>query len=394
MSGVAFHSGGPMTVAVNSANVMQDLVRDAIESRTPLRIAGRSHWMDAGRPVAATRIASLAGDSGVVDYVPGDLTITVRGGTTLAEIEKVTAAEGQWLPLDPHGSAGGTIGATIATGSFGPLAHGFGRARDLVLGLTFVTGEGRVVKGGGRVVKNVAGFDLVRLLTGSWGTIGIVTEATLRLYARPQTSLTVAMTVPDGQAALAARLDSILGAPVTPLAVELMDPSVTARLGGPARSSILIELGGNAASVLAQRNCLSRLGGMSELAASPRAQLRALEQADDSAPIVLRVSSLSGRVAEMWTAATRSLRDLSGALMHATPGLGIVRCILPGGTSARVIQSMLDSMPEVTVVYERLPPELWQVLSPGVVSDRLSQGIMRAFDPHRILNPGIMGPVS
>ena len=176
---------------MTSATDILDLVRDSAAARTPLRIAGRSHWMDAGRPVDATRIASLAPHSGVVDYVPGDLTITVRGGTTLDEIERVTGAEGQWLPLDPFGSTDGTIGATIATGSFGPLAHGFGRARDLVLGVEFVTGDGRTVRGGGRVVKNVAGFDLVRLVTGSWGTIGIVTEATLRLYSRPASSLTV-----------------------------------------------------------------------------------------------------------------------------------------------------------------------------------------------------------
>ena len=88
-----------MTATAESATI-QDLVSDAIESRTPLRIAGRSHWIDAGRPVAATRIASLASFSGVVDYVPGDLTITVRSGTTLSEIERVTGAEGH--PLLGH----------------------------------------------------------------------------------------------------------------------------------------------------------------------------------------------------------------------------------------------------------------------------------------------------
>ena len=121
-----------MTAVATSSNPIQDLMHDAIEARTPLRITGRSHWMDAGRPVDATRIASVASHSGIVDYVPGDLTITVRGGTTLHEIGAVTAAENQWFPLDPHGIADGTIGATIATGSFGPLAHAFGRARDLV----------------------------------------------------------------------------------------------------------------------------------------------------------------------------------------------------------------------------------------------------------------------
>src|SRR5439155_9619738 len=102
---------------------------------------------------------------GIVEYVPGDLTLTARAGTTLAEIRDATAAEQQWLALDPHGSDDGTIGATVATASAGPLATAFGTPRDLVLGVEFLTGGGALARGGGRVVKNVAGFDLVRLLT-------------------------------------------------------------------------------------------------------------------------------------------------------------------------------------------------------------------------------------
>jgi glycolate oxidase FAD binding subunit len=173
-----------VTAVAEGTDTIRELVDDAARSATPLRIAGRSHWIDAGRPVDATRIASLAAHTGVVDYVPGDLTITVRSGTTLKEIEDITRAEGQWLPVDPFGAKNGTIGATIATGSFGPLASSFGRMRDLVLGIEFITGHGKIVRGGGRVVKNVAGFDLVRLITGSWGTLGIVTEVTLRLRCR------------------------------------------------------------------------------------------------------------------------------------------------------------------------------------------------------------------
>ena len=377
---------------MTSATDILDLVRDSAAARTPLRIAGRSHWMDAGRPVDATRIASLAPHSGVVDYVPGDLTITVRGGTTLDEIERVTGAEGQWLPLDPFGSTDGTIGATIATGSFGPLAHGFGRARDLVLGVEFVTGDGRTVRGGGRVVKNVAGFDLVRLVTGSWGTIGIVTEATLRLYSRPASSLTVSMSVSDNPQQLSQRLSSILSAPVTALAVELVSSGIAERIGLPRRPAILIELAGNAASVMAQRESLSRLGGMTEIADSPWGPLRTIEASVNS-PAVLRLSALPGHIGEVWSQAARVLETVDDALMHATPGLGIVRCIVPASNAAAM--RALDTLPgNVTVLPERLPADIWPDISPSVVSDRLSQGIMKAFDPWHILNPGILGPVS
>src|SRR6266540_1546106 len=160
-----------------SSETVRARVGEASASRTPLRITGKSRWMSAGRPSPATQSLSLADDSGIVDYVADDLTITVRGGTPFEQIQKATRANNQWLPLDPFGGDEGTIGATIATASSGPLSHGYGLARDFILGIEFVTGRGDVVRAGGRVVKNVAGFDLMRLLCGSWGTLGVITEA-------------------------------------------------------------------------------------------------------------------------------------------------------------------------------------------------------------------------
>src|SRR5688500_14238301 len=164
-----------------STETIAPAIRESGATHTPLRISGRSNWLDAGRPVRAEKNLSLRDDSGVVSYVPGDLTLTVRAGTTLAEIERVTLEHDQWLPLDPYGSSDGSIGATIATASAGPLASSFGLPRDLLLGVEFVTGRGDVVRAGGKVVKNVAGFDLSRLLTGSWGTLGVIAQVTLRL---------------------------------------------------------------------------------------------------------------------------------------------------------------------------------------------------------------------
>ena len=105
-----------------STEAVAAAIKDSAQPRTPLRIAGRATWLDAGRPCRADGDPSLRDDTGVVGYVPGDLTLTVRAGTPLSEIERVTREHDQWLPLDPYGSADGTIGATIATASAGPLA--------------------------------------------------------------------------------------------------------------------------------------------------------------------------------------------------------------------------------------------------------------------------------
>ncbi len=376
-------------------NPIQEVVSDAVAVDTPLRIAGRSHWSDAGRPTTATRIASLAAHAGIVDYVPGDLTITVKSGTTLREIEHATRANGQWFPLDPFGSSDGTIGATIATGSYGPLAHSFGRVRDLVLGIEFVTGDATLVRGGGRVVKNVAGFDLVRLVTGSWGTIGIVTEATLRLYSHPPRPVTVSMTVPEGGAALAQRIASLVEAPVTPLALELVSARIASRAGLPAKPAFLIEIGGNDASVMAQLVSLSRLGGMTELTHGVWQSFRDIEDSSPGErPIVMRLSGLPASVAGIWSALSVAIANIDGAALHATPSLGVVRCVLPPDTPLEEIAGIAGAAAGVTVIFERLPSAMWAALSPTVVSDRLSQRIMKAFDPHRILNPGILGPVT
>jgi glycolate oxidase FAD binding subunit len=204
-------------------STIQERVGEARSAQTPLRIAGKSSWLNAGRPVAATETISVADHSGVVEYVSSDLTITVRGGTTLSEIARITGDQGQWLPLNPFGSSDGTIGATVATASSGPLAQGFGTIRDLVLGVEVVTGDAKVVRGGGRVVKNVAGFDLVRLMTGAWGTLGVITEVSLRLYALPANRITMAMDAPTDTRRLAQRLRALLDAPIIPFSLELVN---------------------------------------------------------------------------------------------------------------------------------------------------------------------------
>ena len=385
-----------MTAVATPSHPVQDLVTDAMSAGTPLRISGRSHWIDAGRPVNATRIATLAAHAGVVDYVPGDLTITVRSGTTLREIEEVTRANHQWFPLDPLGSRDGSIGATIATGSFGPLAHSFGRVRDLVLGLEFVTGDGKIVRGGGKVVKNVAGFDLVRLMTGSWGTLGIITEATLRLYALPSAPITLALGAPDSSTALAQRIAAILDLPGIPFAVELIDSDTAVMLGLPDKQQVLVQLGGNSSAVAAQRSAITALGGAREVDPGVWERLRALEETvrsdspDNEPPMVLRISTLPQNLTHVWSSARNVVSGVAGSGMHATPSLGIVRCILPSSTPMSSLELLLN-WDNVTVIFERLPSDAWSRFSPSAIEDRLSQRLKAAFDPSNILNPGILG---
>ena len=368
-----------------STQAVVDAITGAAAARTPLRVCGRSTWLDAGRPVASKTTLTLRDDSGVVSYVPGDLTLTVRAGTSLAEIERATAEHDQWLPLDPYGSSDGTIGATISTASAGPLATNFGLPRDLVLGLEFVTGRGEVIRSGGKVVKNVAGFDLSRLLAGSWGTLGVITEATLRLYARPKVDRTFVVRLGGNEKETSTFLRTLFSAPVNPYALELLNASTSSSLGIGTHSVALVRLGGNEAAVDSQILVLSRLRATEEVDRTTWDRLRSLEGASES---VIRVSGLPARFRE--TSATILADSIPNTFTYINPARGVLRLVMRANSDGDASAAMQPPTGDDHLVFEKLPAEVWPSI-PSVVSDPLSSGIKRVYDPNNILNPGILG---
>jgi glycolate oxidase FAD binding subunit len=360
-------------------------VQSRVRAGARLRIRGGGGWLDAGRPVSSSESILLADDAAIVEYVPGDLTLTARAGATLASISKATSAEGQWLALDPFGAPTGTLGATIATGSSGPLAHAFGTPRDTVLGLEVVTGAGEIVRTGGRVVKNVAGFDLTRLFTGAWGTLAVITEATVRLRARPERDETVAIVLPT-ESEMDAWLAKLRALPFSPLALEMVSATLATALGLEPRALLLARLGGNEHSVRAQHQLLGAFG---DSLAAPTSVWSALAAIEPAGAAVVRVSAQPSRLHALW-ARLAAISD-PAALAHATVGRGTVRCIRPA-SSATPIAAWLDaiSRTEGTHIFERLPASEWSSV-PSRVTDPLSRAVRIAFDPAHILNRGILG---
>lgn len=381
--------------ATHTAEV-RDRVREAVARREPLRILGGGTWLDANRPVVATTRLSTNALTGIVEYVPGDLTLTARAGTTLDEIAQATAEHDQWLALDPVGDPRrATIGATIATASYGPLAHHFGRPRDMTLGLEFVTGNADVARGGGRVVKNVAGFDLTRLLTGSWGSLGVITEVSVRLRARPAVQCTLAIDVAAGRDDVDLLYRRLRELPFSPFAVQLLDQTLARAVGARENGAVVVvRLGGNEEAVRAQRAQMRSFGEPRDHVASLWDRLRL---ADPATAVVLRLSQRPSRFADSWRDAALLTDRWPGAFRHGDPGLGVVRCIFPydDADSRDSLRRLLDESPSRTStrVFERLPEGLWPVCAPGRATERLHAGVKRAFDPHRVLNPGILGDV-
>jgi glycolate oxidase FAD binding subunit len=371
---------------------VREAVRAALTEGSPLRVVGRGTWLDAGRPVRASAELSLARVSGVVAYVPGDLTMTVLAGTTLGEIADITRAERQFLAMDPVGGDAGSVGATVATASAGALAQAFGLPRDNVLGVEFVTGRGALVRGGGRVVKNVAGFDLTRLVTGAWGTLGVLTEVTVRLRALPEADVTVAVEAPAGPL-LAPWLARLAALPLAPYALELVSAGAARSLGIAAAGGgpvLLARLGGNEPLVAAQGAALRSLGDAAEAGAPVWSRLRASEPAGAT---VVRFSALPGDLAATWAAAEAVTRDAApdAGTVRASVGRGVVRCVLPAAAPEVVAHAFGASTFTGTRIFERLPASLWPVLAPGPTATLLAWRTRDAFDPDRILNRGILG---
>jgi glycolate oxidase FAD binding subunit len=220
-----------------SALVATDVaaVQDAVREAGPLiPVAGGTRTAthpDPGGPVQALDVSGL---QGVLDYDPAELTFTARPGTPLAEIDAMLAANGQHLPFDPPrlGSAT-TLGGAVAAGVTGPGGFAAG-IRDFVIGVSIVDGSGRVAKGGGKVVKNAAGFDLPKLMVGSLGRLGVMVELSVKVFPRPAADATVRFPTVGLEAGLAAIAALARGAvPVTALDLD-PDGTVTARIGGAA----------------------------------------------------------------------------------------------------------------------------------------------------------------
>ena len=257
---------------------------------------------------------------GVVEHAPGDLVCTVRAGTTLDELRgALDAAPGhrQWLPLDPPQGGAQTLGGAVATGASGSLRARYGTPRDLVIGARYVLGDGTLGHSGGKVVKNVAGYDVTRLLVGSLGTLAVITEITVRLHPRPAAtrSLLVERASPSRLAALS---DALRTAPVVLSAADVCWPDATARL----------RVEGTGEGVVEQAAALSEIAGARVLDAAEA-------EAVDSA-LAARPWRGDGAVAGLSFPRTRLAEVLEVASAYANEM--VVRATL-GVAEARVPES-------------------------------------------------------
>src|SRR5215467_6750422 len=230
-------------------------------SRQAARVipAGLMTWLECGNPVrSADVVLSLSRMNKIVDYSPADLTIWAEAGMTMNDLNRATRKENQWLPLDPPGN--GTLGAVVACGSSGPLRFGYGTPREYVIGLRLAHVDGTESKSGGRVVKNVAGYDLNKLYVGSFGTLAVITEVILKLRPVPERSATMLVTASD-LLSIQDFASRIKASRLRPASLFVLNQGMSSRLGvateGP---SMLVRFVESAAAVADQVDRLQTLG--------------------------------------------------------------------------------------------------------------------------------------
>jgi glycolate oxidase FAD binding subunit len=242
---------------VESIEHLQQLIVEA-EAQIVLRGAGTKPALsDSGPEIRSgsnqpASILDLSRLSGIVEYDPSEFTITALGGTPVAEVEQLLAQHGQFLPFDPVlSTAGATLGGTVAAAGRGPSSLRYGGIRDFLIGVRFVDGQGRLIRGGGKVVKNAAGFDFPKLMVGSAGSLGALVELTFKVFPRPESYLTLCVET----GGLSDSLELITTLPTTAVefeAIDLIPPDrLLLRLGG--RSFALRKRAERVMSILGSR---------------------------------------------------------------------------------------------------------------------------------------------
>lgn len=385
-------------MAVSSAEEIAEIICEAIERKESLEVLGAGTKRALGRPVAASRVLDVSACAGIVSYEPAELVLTARAGTPLAEIEALLAANNQMLAFEPpdygplFGAPPGraTLGGTIAVNASGPRRIKAGAARDFVLGVTAVSGRGEIFKVGGKVVKNVTGYDLPRLLAGSFGTLAVMSEITLKTLPKPETETTLILRRLDDGIAIRA-LTAALQSP--------WDVSGAAHLATEQMTVLRIEgIGRSVDDRFEQlKKLLGSFGAIQSIADSESralwARIRNVSTFADSAEIVWRLSLppaqsavATGKLCETIPAA-RALYDWGGALVWLTisGADALAEIVRVAATRAGGHAMLLRAPAELRASLEVMPP-----LQPGLMA--LTRRVKEQFDPMHVLNPGRLYP--
>lgn len=395
-----------------SIDELKTIVREARAKQHALYPVGGGTMLSLGyMPTQPGRIVHLRDLNAILDYPARDMTVTVQAGITLSKLQEVLGSERQSLPIDIPLPDQATLGGAIATNASGPRRYGLGTLRDYVIGISVVNDEGQEIKGGGRVVKNVAGYDLMKLYTGSLGTLGIITQVTLKLKPLPESS--ALLVIPVAAAKIGERLDLLNFSRTRPVCIELLSPVASDRIdkatsagvlaGDSNQWNIAIGFEDNAKAVAWQKEQLWKelawKEPVTEIRECPHdtaerimAALRDFPLWSDTT-VSFKANMLPSAVANFCAQATEQASDL---LLQAHAGSGIVIGHLPNA-SLETAHSLIERVTPLAaaakgnLIVTRCPNEWKSILAiwGQSTNDRvLMKAVKAKLDPNHIFNPG------
>jgi glycolate oxidase FAD binding subunit len=376
------------------AEELAELVTIASRDRSPVIVAGHSSKLDWGGIVSGAKsIVSTQKLDRLIAHAVGDLTVTVEAGMQFARLQEILATAGQFLPLDPAYPDRATIGGIIATADTGSLRHRYGSVRDLLLGISFIRADGKIAKAGGRVVKNVAGYDMMKLFTGSYGTLGILTAVTLRVYPLPLNSGTVILTGAVEKLEQAAKI--LLASTLTPISADVLSTAFSRHLEISNTPSLVVKFATIPASIAQQSALLLDVGKSLGLKGGSWQG----EQAEQlwsgiqtgiwgDTPIGCKLGvRLTAAVATIATL-DRSTDNISKGVIHLNSGIGAcalsdVNHIAPLRSHCEASGGFLSVLQAPVDVKQQI--DVWGYRGNAVP---LMRQIKQQFDPFNILHPG------
>jgi glycolate oxidase FAD binding subunit len=356
--------------------VAEVLTAAAADGRTVVPVGGRSKLTWAAPPESCDLLLDLTGLDRVVEHVAGDLTVVAEAGVRLADLQAQVGRAGQLLGLDPP-EDGATLGGVVSANASGPRRLRYGTTRDLLIGITVVLADGTVAHAGGKVVKNVAGYDLGKLFTGAHGTLGVVVSTTWRLHPVPPARRVVTLELPDAAAAGPVSV-ALARSTLTPSAVELI-----AGADGTARLVVLFE--SIAESVAGQAGAaVALLGGGEESEDLPEDFGRRPGGADD---VLLRLAHAPASLSAVLGALP------AGTALAAHAATGVTYAAVPAGEAVDALPRLRAAIAphDGTAVVLRAPDAVRERLDHwGPVGDSLDlmRRVKERFDPERRMSPG------
>lgn len=378
-------------------------VQTAFESGTAIYPIGGGTSLDYGLPAKTSGLGlELAVLNRIIDFPARDLTVTVEAGITMQELAKTLAAEGLRLPVDVPQMDKATLGGVIAPAWSGPRRFGYGSIRDFVIGITAVDGRGETFHGGGRVVKNVAGYDFCKLLTGSLGTLGIITQVTLKL--RPLAETAEMCVVPlDDLTALEALLDWLATTDVTPAAVEVVSGPKWSHQTAGARAAAIVLLEGTTPEVTwlgtttTDELCGLASGSIQRIPARDVASSwhALVEFPATDAPLALKATVKPSAVAR-FCQGVLAVDPAASLQAHAANGIVYAQfSAFPGEGLSRTLVGQLQPLASqcgghVVVLKNPGGQEMTHHSVWGSLGGQLAvmQQVKQQFDPRGLLNPG------